>query len=165
MKIDLKKYAPPGVDVEREKNLFLTGMSFSAIYSSFFFVSFWDEWEDLWYHGIREPGIQTRTLREGAVMEPFAELLDQHLVGYLILALCMFALVAAHYAYYSQGSKSIYLMRRLPDRKYLRRTCWTLPMAGVVICILAALISLLLFFGVYVGFTPKECLPWNYGGY
>ncbi len=154
MKIDLKKYTPPGMDLSQEKGLFIAGMCGSTVYSLFFFGRYWDAYEALWKWQ-EEP----KVLWPGAEMEPFLELLDKSLVGYLILAICMFGMVAAHYGYYRQGSKSIYLMRRLPDGKLLRRTCWTLPMVGVALCLAAAAVSLLLFYTVYITCTPPECLP------
>lgn len=153
MKIDWTKYTPPGMDLSQEKGFFITGMFCSALYSLFFLNRYWDANEALWKRG--EP----KELWPGAQIEPFFELLDKYLIGYLILAVCMLGLVALHYAYYRQGSKSIYLMRRLPDRKLLHRTCWTLPMLGAALCLAAAAVTLLLFYAVYINCTPQECLP------
>jgi uncharacterized membrane protein YqhA len=79
-------------------------------------------------------------------------------VGFLILALCMLALIVYHYAYHYQGSKSIYLMKRLPNRWEMHRRCITLPLLAALICLIAAIAFLLIYFGIYMVFTPKECL-------
>jgi len=152
-KIDWSKYIPPGIDYEREKLFFLAGMTASLFYSVFYIDCYWDAYQSLWeWHD--------NTLRRGAVIDPFWELVDNYPIGYLMVALSMFAVAAGHYAHYWQGSKSIYLVRRLPDRGYLRRTCWTIPLLWMGISLLTGAITLLVYFAIYVGFTPWECLPW-----
>lgn len=69
-------------------------------------------------------------LRPGAVMEDFAQLLDWMLLGFAVTAVCMAALAVWHYASHFQGSRSIYTMRRLPQRWELARRCLTLPLLG-----------------------------------
>lgn len=151
-----RKYAPPGMDLEKEKGYFLAGMLVSILYSVlYYFEAYGDEYRRMW----RGSGA-ARVPVEQYKIPPFVELLDNCLVGYVLLGLSMFAVVGFHYAHYRQGSKSIYLMRRLPDGGYLHRTCWTLPLAGMMVCALAAAVSLALFFAVYVLYTPRACLPW-----
>lgn len=161
MKIDLKKYDPPGMETDKEQGILVGGTVLTLIIS---LVYFWDRYASayrrLWdyYNG------NTKILGNDP-MEPFFELFGRSLGGYLIVILCMLAGVAVRYAYYWQGSKSIYLMRRLPDRKYLHRTCWVVPLIRIEMCVLVAVASVLLCFVIYVTMTPAECLPWNYGGY
>lgn len=155
-KIDLTRYAPPGLDLRQEKNVFITGMLLSFFYSLVFILDYFSLWKRLWEDWDMGGG---SVLKRGAKMEPFLSLLDNHLLGYILVALCALAAVGIHYAYFHQGSKSIYLMRRLPDRRALGRMCWTLPLAAAGLCLVCFLVSLLLFYGVYVTYTPPECLP------
>ena len=73
-------------------------------------------------------------------------------------SLCLVLLAAYHYAYHRQGSKSIYLMRRLPSKLELHRRCLTLPIAGILIALLTAFLLLLIYYAVYMNVTPAECL-------
>lgn len=153
MKPDLSRYAPPGMDIKVEKRVMGWGMTFSALFSLSFFLRFSDGLKRLyWNNGAG------RTLKANAVMPDFAQLLGGALLGFLILALCMAAFIPIHYAYHHQGSKSVYLMRRLPDRWERHRRCWTLPLCAVLLCLAAAFVLLLIYFAVYMLATPKACL-------
>lgn len=99
-----------------------------------------------------------RVLLTDAVMPDMGTLIGSALVGFLIIALCMLAMIVYHYAYHLQDSKSIYLMRRLPNRWELHRRCLTLPLLAIVICLLVAVILLLIYYGIYTIATPGECL-------
>lgn len=156
MKIDWRKYDPPGMDTNKEQSFFITGIMCSLGYSITFFDAYNDEYRRLFHRGGTE-----NILRPERTIAPFMEILDKRLMGYLILAACMFVTVAIRYAYYRQESKSIYLMRRLPDGGLLHRTCWVRPMVRMGLSLLAALVSLAVFYGIYVFVTPAVCLPWN----
>ena len=64
--------------------------------------------------------------------------------------------VIYHYSYHFKGSKSIYLMRRLPDRWELHRRCLTLPIAMAVFFLLMGFVMLLLFFWAYFAAVPAQ---------
>ena len=66
--------------------------------------------------------------------------------------------ISTHYSYHYRESKSIYLMRRLSDPWELHRRCLTLPVVGVGLALLVAFVLLMLYFAVYMGVTPEECL-------
>ena len=155
MKFDWSKMNPPGMDTSKEQGLFITGMVCSLLYSVSFFDAYWDEYRRLYTSG------REKILRPERTIAPFLEILDKRLMGYVILAACMFVAVAIRYAYYRQGSRSIYLMRRLPDGGLLHSTCWVQPLVRVGLSLLAALVSLAVFYGIYVFVTPAVCLPWN----
>ena len=63
-----------------------------------------------------------------------------------------------HYLYHYQGSRSIYLMRRLPDRWELLRRCIALPLCGALAALLTGLLITLLWAGIYLLATPRELL-------
>lgn len=154
MKLDLSRCAPPGLELKIEKRVFGWGMVLAVLFSLSFFIHFFNELERLlyWRNGAE------RTLRPNAVMPDFVEVLGNALLGFVILALCMAAFILVHYAYHHQGSKSIYLMRRLPNRWELHRRCITLPLAAVLLCLAAGFLLLLIYFAVYMRATPAVCL-------
>ena len=152
-KLKLGRYAPLGMSLKTELGLFVGGMAYSIIFSLFFLIRYMDARSDLyeWHLGIayRIPG---------AVMPDFVTLLDDKLHGFGLLALCMVGFAAYHYLYHYQGSKSTYLMRRLPNKMEWHRRCLTLPVAAILLCALTAFLLLLIFFAVYMFCTPQECL-------
>lgn len=153
MKLDLSRYAPPGHSLRTERNVLLYGLVFSAVISLNFFLRFSDALGWL-YRG----NGSSRTLVPGAVMPDFVVLLDRSLIGFFVLAACMAAFAIDHYLYHRRESKSIYLMRRLPDRWELYRRCLTLPLLAAAACLLAALLVLLLYLAIYLTVTPDVCL-------
>ena len=71
------------------------------------------------------------------------------------------AVLAAYYVLYHRqgGSRTDYLMRRLPDRwEYLRR-CLALPGLGCAAALVLAVLLWTLYFWMYLRFTPAGCLP------
>ena len=151
---DAARWAPPGLDTSGERRVFRWGMFLSLLVSFLFFPRYFFALNEL-YSGIG----QNRRLIPGAVMEPFGSVLDCVLCGFLVTALVMAGFLLRHYAYHWQGSRSIYLMRRLPDRWELHRRCLAQPLFFMALCVLAALALLLLYYILYVTLTPAECLP------
>ena len=152
-KLSLDHYAPAGINLQMERNLFLGGMIAALLWSFSFFNSFSRYKGHLFYYRGSEA-----ILREGAIMEDFAVVLDKALWGFFLLAFCLILLAVYHYAYHYQESKSIYLMRRLPNAFELHRRCLSLPAAGIVIALLSAFVLLLIYYAVYMLATPDQCL-------
>ena len=144
------------MDGTREQGFYMLGIIASLTYSLGYFGLYWDAYRRLF----QKVG-NVKVIRPERAMEPFWDLVGKHLIGYLIVALCLFVAVWMRYAYYRQGSRSDYLMRRLPDAQMYHRTCWVRPLVRMGLCGLAALVTLLVYFLVYVGMTPDVCLPWN----
>ena len=99
-------------------------------------------------------------------MPGFAELMDGLLLVFVAIALTMIGLVVYHYIYHRIDTKSYYVMRRLPNRWELHLRCLTLPLAGLLICGAAALIVIAIYYWIYMGCTPEECLmPGQWAGF
>ena len=153
--IDLSKFAPPGTIIKEEaKRLGLGLVAATCIAVLIYGVSLRDAYDFLFD---RVGG--DRVLRPDAMMMPFNVLLGRSLSFFYIMALCsLLAAVFYHLSYY-MGSKSIYLMRRLPQRWELIRCDFTLPLLGALISLLAAFLLKLLFLAAYYIVTPAQCLP------
>ena len=152
-KIDLSPWTPPGMDLRFWKQFFWSGLAFSAFYSLTFLMEYQHAWDGLWRDRER------LELWENAQMPAFFRLLDKSLLGYLVVAVGMLAMAGYSYGYFYQGSRSIYLMRRLPDRWELLRRCLTVPTVAILICCVTGLMNGLLYYGIYRIFTPSACLP------
>lgn len=100
-----------------------------------------------------------RILVPGAVMRPFASLIQNSFHFFPLFWAFMLWEVIDCYLSHRRGSMSIYLMRRLPDKWDLHRRCWGRPLIWVGRSLLLMGLILLFCFVVYLVFTPKECLP------
>ena len=95
-------------------------------------------------------------------MPPFLRMVDTTLVVFGILIVLALAFSALCYASFYQGSRSIYLMRRMPDGPAtLRRWIWTVPLRWALLNLAMVLVLLTIFFLVWRFKTPMEYLPWN----
>ena len=67
--------------------------------------------------------------------------------------------VVYFYFYHYQDSRSIYTMKRLPDRWELWRRCLTLPFWTVIISGVLVLLLTGVYYLIYLKCTPAGCLP------
>lgn len=111
--------------------------------------------EELWYHGV--DGV--RYLKPDASMPTFSALLGFSLYGSIIAVLAMIPLAWLFWHSHSMGSKSIYTMRRLPNRWELPRRCFTIPILAGLCYVALAAVLLLLDFSIYWWCTPRQLLP------
>lgn len=153
MKSKLVKYAPPGYDLSFDQTFYFVGLGIATALSFSYFLRFWEKKGDLYTYHLGE-----KELRPDAIMPDFIDIFEGSLGGYFILSLCMLLLIALRYAYYYQNSKSIYLMKRLPDKFELHRRSIILPVMAALSCAVIAFLVLLLYFGHYMLFTPDACL-------
>lgn len=147
----LRRNSPPGQNLACEKYTLLWGLAAAALFSLQFFSAFSQAYHDLF----TEDGI----LQQGIMMAPFDELLGISLLGFGLLGLGMLQFGFYHWYYFYQDSKSIYLLKRLPQRNLLLRYCLTLPGLAFIVCILAMVLVRLVYFAVYLALTPDACLP------
>lgn len=100
-----------------------------------------------------------RYLIPGAVIAPFSELLKGCLAGHWLLAAAMPAAAMVLYLFHYQNGRSIYTMKRLPDRWELWRRVGTLPLTMTLLSLLSAPVMTGVYYLLYVLATPKGCLP------
>lgn len=160
MRIDWNRWVPMGADGKKEAQWigFCLGVgAFSAVLN--FLTQYSDALEKLYWNTPAPLAGAERSPIPGAVMTPFAELLPGCEMVFVLTVALMPLLAAVHYAGHWRGSKSIYLMRRLPNRWELHRRCLTIPAMGAVSAL--SLLGLLgiVFYIVYLLCTPAQCLP------
>lgn len=151
-KIDISSYLPMGFPVKPEKRIYLWSYGLAFLNSLRFLLRYTDELSNL-----------RRAIRRNHpfTMPTFGSLLaDLHPgLGFLLAALAILSCGLWHYTYHYQGSKSIYLMRRLPNRRELLRRCLPLPLLGAALALLLGILTLALFYILYMTATPKAYLP------
>lgn len=152
----LEKYTPPGIDFANQFKLCMCGWSAAIGWSISYLVKYATARADLYKYSLKGP-----VIREGAVITSFYDLVHEGLDsfdGFTMFYLVMLGVLVYHYIYYYQGSKSIYLMRRLPDKWEMHRRSITLPFAMLVIGALTQMALWMLYYGIYLTCTPTECL-------
>ncbi len=159
MRYDFAPYAPMGFPIRQEINLFGFGLGASFSYFTITFLSRFSTARNALYE-FTFTG--KRILIEGAKMPDFSLIIRYSYGGFVLVSIFALAAILYHYLYHKQGSKSIYLMRRLPDRWELHKRCFTIPCLVILASILCALFLILLFYIVYLTFTPNGCLPDSY---
>lgn len=152
----LKRNAPPGIDLKQECQVWLAGNIVSVIISFFaFLIQYVEAREQLFTY---EAG--TRERIEGAIITPFYNLFGIGFSGFFVVSAVMLCFIIYHYAYYRQGSMSIYLMKRLPRKRELHIRALAVPCLAVLATLAVAFAAIALYFIIYILATPKECLPY-----
>lgn len=148
---------PPNMDQNRVQGWVVALLSIVTLISCILFLSSYSEdYRALfWYWGTEDQVIMT-----GAIIRKFVwyAIPTFYVVGSaLLLTLASTALL---YSSYYQGSRSIYLMRRLPDgRRTLRRQIWSVPLRVMVWLLLLGVVLLAASWLVWRFVTPGQCLP------
>ena len=91
-------------------------------------------------------------------LEDFYEFLEGKFLLFGIIILYCLGTMVFRFFYYYQGSKSIYLMRRLPDRSLLIRSCVETPLQRISISLLVMMGMVLLLYLAYWIATPMQYL-------
>lgn len=151
----IEMYFPIGYDYQAEINLLKIWLIGSIICSFSFFYRYYQAYRMLY---IYDSFLNRWVLRENVWIEKFIVLSDGIFRGFFIGFLLLGVLAVFHYRFYYQGSKSIYLMKRLPDRWFCLKSCVAVPVAagGLFLGVMAFLYFI--YFVFYIWFTPKECL-------
>lgn len=100
-----------------------------------------------------------RLLHPDAVAEPFVKVVSMSWTGFAAPLLFLALMVIWHYFSYWRGTKSIYLMRRLPRRGVVFASCVKGPAVCAVAVVLAAAALYVLYLGLYFLAVPRECMP------
>ena len=148
----IQKNTPPGTDVWLLPRYLVVGVTVAVVYSFSFWHRFFERYFQLF---VREGNV---TVLSGLKMTDFHELYHGSMLAFFTFMLLCAAFVIYFYAYYRQGSKSIYLMRRLPKKFEMHRRAFLIPLIMCAIFFALAVIITFIYFGLYMLITPNECL-------
>ena len=95
---------------------------------------------------------------QGAVSNFFSH---PALFPFLLLLGAAAALAAVNRLSFLRGSRSDYLLRRLPDRRELARRAYALPLLLILATLGTMVLALAVYYAVYLALTPPECLQPN----
>ena len=153
----LSRLLPPNMDAAQVKGWIIALLTITTLMCGILLLcSYPEDYRELFLRW----GTEYQTLRPGAIIPEF----DRYAIrtvyvigGALLLTLASTALL---YSSYYQGSRSIYLMRRLPDgRRILRRQIWSVPLRVMVLLLLLGMVMLAASWLVWRFVTPEQCLP------
>lgn len=153
----LSRLLPPNMDAAQVKGWIIALLTITTLMCGILFLcSYTADYGCLF----RYWGSKRQTIMPGAIIPEF----DRYAIltvyvtgGALLLTLASTALL---YSSYYQGSRSIYLMRRLPDgRSLLRRQIWSVPLRVMGLLLLLGVVLLAATWLVWRFVTPAQCLP------
>lgn len=165
----VSRRVPPGFDWEKELSWMRVALICAVVFGSFVFlirfgVSISDLYEQKWEPAGNGSYVSTgRELKAGAVMPAISTLLAWTRVGFALIGVLLVMMVVSHYRYYRQGSMSIYLMKRLPDRREYHRRNFSFVLILAAVSLAVMVVMSLTHYGMYLLFTPKGCLPNGHG--
>ena len=149
-----EKFFPPGYEYEWERNSAVLLFGIGVALSLQFFGRLYQAAEALYEYTDRG-----RVLREDVVAASFGHLVTGHWGLYVPLVLFLTAMMIYHYIYYYRVTRSIYLMRRLPGRGVVLKSCVAGPLTGLGMVIVILALLYLMYYGIYLLVIPGECLP------
>lgn len=92
-------------------------------------------------------------------MMQFDQIMDNNLTMLTLVILGCLCLCVYHYMYYSEKTKSIYVMRRLPNRYTLHVQALSVPVLAILLCCLMSFMLILIYYTIYTNVTPMGYLP------
>ena len=156
-KPDLSPLAPPGVNGAKEVRWTLIGVGLSAAAGLLGFL----------YQLSDQCNFVKRIIEGGSLSEEigtFRGILGGNLFCFALVNLAMAGMLLYHIDLHYRGSRSIYLMRRLPQRWELLRRCAALPLLGLLCSVLVWGLLQPLLFWMYLTIPPRSFLPPLYEG-
>lgn len=149
----METYAPPGISFAREVTYWKLLMIAGTLWSMLFLLQY-VECRNALYKTVAGK----KVLIEGAMMPTFEDLMTGRLeLFYLVIIYCII-IAAYHYFYHYQGSRMMYLMKRLPNKWEVHVRCLSLPTCGSVIAVIVMLVLKMVYYTIYTLCTPSQCL-------
>ena len=149
-------FLPPGMTL-RSKLLHYAGhLAFYVLLGSFvLFCIRYTYLRDKLYEDI----LGRRVLRSGVQLDSLSDILNGKFRLSLMYFILMLTDIGLNYASFYRESKSIYLMRRIPDRWELPRRCASVPLMGIAAGLILTAILICLCNLIYFKATPPQCIP------
>lgn len=148
IRIRWERLVPVGMDGKKEAIWTAAGLGASVLWATGPLFRLLDAWR--WLERPAAGGFR--------IMPYFSDIMGSSLAGFPVMWLCLAALAVWHYVYHRQGSRADFTMRRIPSRWEMHRRCLAVPLAGIVLALALARGLYLLYWWMYLTFTPPESL-------
>ena len=165
MKKKLRDLVPPWVDPSAHLSGLIFGLFLCVLLSFARFQGQMNHAVVSLYSG----AVGESPLLEGARMKYFAYIVCGNDPSYswygqpvfsvfTLLFLGAVILAVVNYSGFRNGSKSHYLMRRLPDQWEYHRRCLALPLLAILTGLVSIPLLIGIFYAIYLHATPAQCL-------
>lgn len=152
-----RRWMPLGINLERANACFGAGIAMGIGQHLLFLFRYILRLREI------QGGIKGVSVVSGMKMPYFWDLEAYTYVGYIAGILMVFVLQACwNYQYYNKKTKSVYVMKRLPDRKEYRRTIWAAPAVQALSVALIGAAHTAIDLVIYVLGTPDIALYPDY---
>lgn len=154
MRIDKKRFLPPGSNYTKTFHEIEYAILFAVIISFKFFVSYASAWNEFRQFLKNNAPAEAANL-SGGYFADFGFLFSGSFVVFWIVLIALLLLIFYNYSYFYR-EKSIYVMKRLPDRMELHRRCLTVPLCSILFCLGLMAALFLLYYAFYMLITPND---------
>ena len=140
---------PPGKNIKNQCYLFLSVYIMAILWSLKFFSAWQEAYED-------------RIVLNA--YPRFEDMIQGCFLGFLILFLLCVVTIGFNFRDYKIESKSIYVMRRVPDKMLLVRQCISVPGAVIILAIITVLVLLEIYYLIFRysnSGIPVDPFSWN----
>lgn len=152
-----RRFLPIGINLERANTLLGGGIFIGIGEHLIFFFKYITRLNEI------RGSMKGLSIADGVKMPYFWELQEHTCYGYIIAVLMVLFIQAYwNWQYYNKKTKSVYVMRRLPDRKEYRRTIWAAPVIQAVFIVVIMLAHIVIDLCIYVCATPEIALYADY---
>ena len=150
----INRSTPPGYNVKWEKR-FLTACVILSLTISFgFFGKLIYEINKLYYFDGGK-----RYLRDNAVCANFSDIAGVFFLGFTVTAITSLSFILLRRLYLNQNSKSIYTVKRLPQRLPVFKLTFPVPVSYFLSILFIKYVFILLYFFIYLIAVPKAAFP------
>ena len=152
-----RRFMPLGANLEKADVLFGVCIFIGIAEHLLFFGRYLMQMNEI------SSSIKGITIDSGLKMPYFWDLQAHSYYGYIVAVLLVLFIQAYwNYAYYNKETKSVYVMKRLPDRKEYQRTIWTAPVIEALCIAMIMVFHTAVDLCLYAVATPEIALHSDY---
>ena len=152
-----RRYMPLGINMEKVNAFFGACLFIGATGHFVFYGKYMLQIKEI------EAATKGMTIDPSVVMPYFWELQEHSFYGYMLaVLLALFLQAYWNHLYYNKTTKSVYVMKRLPDTREYGRTIWIGPAVQAMMIVAVMIVQVLVDLCLYIFMTPDIALPVDY---
>ena len=152
-----RRFMPLGINLEKADALFGVCIFIGVAEHLLFFGRY------LMEMSVINSSIKGITIDSGVKMPYFWALQEHSYYGYIIgILMVLFIQAYWNYSYYNKETKSVYVMKRLPDKKEYLRTICAVPVMEALCLVMIMFVHTAIDFCLYAVATPEIALHSDY---
>ncbi|NLD20100.1 MAG: hypothetical protein GX663_07650 [Clostridiales bacterium] len=152
-----RRFMPLGINLEKANNFFGVCIFIGIAEHLLFYGKYRIQLNEI------KNSIKGITIDSDVKMPYFWDLQEHTYYGYIIgILLVIFLQAYWNYEYYNKKTKSVYVMRRLPNRKEYPRTIWVAPIIQAFFIAMIMVVHTLIDLCLYAFVTPEIALYSDY---